>query len=112
MRCPDIRQLADLATRCRAYAKALHYKELDPRLEPRRQARRAEQLIAINRKLAQPEAALGVARYERGRRGRRTRHVNPNSDQVEDDDEALDQTPPPRLSNESWLQISSMTKPY
>ena len=104
----DIRQLADLATRCRAYAKALHYKELEfatPELARDRHAA-AEQLIAINRKLAQPEAALGVLHATRRRtaRRRRTRHVNPNSDQVEDDDEALDQTPPSSsVVNESWL---------
>ncbi|KAH8096050.1 phosphatidylinositol kinase [Aureococcus anophagefferens] len=74
----DIRVLADLATKCRAYAKALHYKELEyrtPELARDRHAA-AEALIAINRKLAQPEAALGVlhATRKRSERRRRTRH--------------------------------------
>merc|ERR1712147_48751 len=74
----DIRVLANLATKCRAYAKALHYKELEyrtPELARDRHAA-AEALIAINRKLAQPEAALGVlhATRKRSERRRRTRH--------------------------------------
>lgn len=104
----DIRQLADLATRCRAYAKALHYKELEfatPELARDRHAA-AEQLIAINRKLGQPEAALGVLHATRRRtaRRRRTRHINPRPPEPQNDDECLDKTM--RFHddvNESWL---------
>lgn len=78
----DIRTLAELATKCRAYAKALHYKEMEyraPELNRNRDAA-AEALIAINRKLALPEAALGVRALRRqnlagGRRLTRHRDV-------------------------------------
>lgn len=50
---------------CRAYAKALHYKEDDfhrgvtPKL--------LESLIAINNKLQQPDAAVGVLMFAKER---------------------------------------------
>ena len=53
----DIRVLADLAIRCRAYAKALHYKELEYKKDPKGVV---EVLISINQKLDLPDAALGV----------------------------------------------------
>ena len=65
--------LAELALRCRAYARALHYKEREYILE--RSASCVEQLIDINKKLDLPEAALGVlkvAKIEIERRGGRT----------------------------------------
>jgi phosphatidylinositol kinase/protein kinase (PI-3 family) len=53
----DIRVLADLAQKCRAYAKALHYKELEYETSP---MTCVESMISINKKLDLPEAALGV----------------------------------------------------
>ena len=53
----DIRVLAELAQKCRAYAKALHYKELEYETSP---MSCVEALISINKKLDLPEAALGV----------------------------------------------------
>lgn len=54
----DISILADLALKCRAYAKALHYKEREHSLGGSSSC--VEALISINRKLDLPEAALGV----------------------------------------------------
>ncbi|GAV00928.1 TOR [Ramazzottius varieornatus] len=54
--------LADLAIRCRAYAKALHYKEIEFRADPK-SVDVLESLISINNKLQQPEAAAGVLEY-------------------------------------------------
>ena len=62
--------LAELAIKCRAYSKALHYKELEYIQEC--SASCVEQLIDINKKLDLPEAALGVlklAKIELERRG-------------------------------------------
>jgi len=62
--------LAELAIKCRAYSKALHYKELEYIQE--RSSSCVEHLIDINKKLDLPEAALGVlkaARMELERRG-------------------------------------------
>lgn len=56
----DIRILAELAQKCHAYAKALHYKELEFQTSP---AQCIESLISINKKLGQPEAALGILKY-------------------------------------------------
>ncbi len=64
--------LADLALRCRAYARALHYKEREWSNVLGRSASCVEQLIDINKKLDLPEAALGVlkaAKIEIERRG-------------------------------------------
>lgn len=65
--------LAELALRCRAYARALHYKEREYVLG--RSGSCVEQLIDINKKLDLPEAALGVlkaAKIEIERRGGRS----------------------------------------
>ncbi|RDD40512.1 Serine/threonine-protein kinase mTOR [Trichoplax sp. H2] len=53
--------LGDCALRCRAYAKALHYKEEEFHREPT--PKTLETLIGINNKLQQPEAAAGVLEY-------------------------------------------------
>ncbi|KAL7543713.1 hypothetical protein ACHAXR_013532 [Thalassiosira sp. AJA248-18] len=54
----DISVLAELALKCRAYARALHYKEREYIMG--RGGSCVEQLIDINKKLDLPEAALGV----------------------------------------------------
>ena len=54
----DISILAELALKCRAYARALHYKEREYIMG--RGGSCVEQLIDINKKLDLPEAALGV----------------------------------------------------
>jgi len=69
----DISILAELALKCRAYAKALHYKEREYIMG--RGGTCVEQLIDINKKLDLPEAALGVlklAKIEIERRGVRS----------------------------------------
>lgn len=70
----DVSVLAELALKCRAYARALHYKEREYRMEGRGGSC-VEQLIDINKKLDLPEAALGVlkaAKIEIERRGGRS----------------------------------------
>ncbi len=62
----DIRILAELAQKCHAYAKALHYKELEFQTAP---AACVEALISINKKLGQPEAALGILKYAQKKLG-------------------------------------------
>lgn len=54
----DIAVLAELALKCRAYAKALHYKEREHSMGGGGAC--VEALISINKKLDLPEAALGV----------------------------------------------------
>jgi len=54
----DISILADLALKCRAYAKALHYKEREYNQSKSNGC--VEALISINRKLDLQDAALGV----------------------------------------------------
>jgi FKBP12-rapamycin complex-associated protein len=69
----DISILADLALKCRAYARALHYKETE--YISGRGGSCVEQLIDINKKLDLPDAALGVlraAKIEVERRGGRS----------------------------------------
>ena len=56
----DIRVLADLAHNCHAHAKALHYKEHVFQKSP---ASCVEDLISINKKLDQPEAAQGILKF-------------------------------------------------
>ena len=56
----DIRTLGMIAERCRAYAKALHYKETEFVSNP---AGCVEAIIAINNQLQLPEAAMGVLVY-------------------------------------------------
>jgi tetratricopeptide (TPR) repeat protein len=60
----DISILADLALKCRAYAKALHYKEREYN-EGDVSGACVESLISINSKLDLPEAALGVLKAAR-----------------------------------------------
>ena len=54
------RTLGALAEKCHAYAKALHYKELEFRSNPEQCV---EALISINNQLHQPEAAIGILHY-------------------------------------------------
>ena len=53
----DTRTLGALAEKCHAYAKALHYKELEFQATPHSAV---EALISINNQLRQPDAAVGV----------------------------------------------------
>ncbi|PIK33483.1 putative serine/threonine-protein kinase mTOR-like [Apostichopus japonicus] len=53
--------LGERAANCRAYAKALHYKEDEFQRGPNTEI--LEALISINNKLHQPEAAYGVLQY-------------------------------------------------
>ncbi|KAG0044728.1 phosphatidylinositol kinase- protein kinase tor1 [Gryganskiella cystojenkinii] len=54
----DIRTLGEYAAKSHAYAKALHYKELEFLTEPSTNA--IEDLIGINNHLQQPDAAAGI----------------------------------------------------
>ena len=56
----DMRMLGRLALRSHAYAKALHYKEIEFKTAPEETI---ESLIAINKNLDQTEAAQGVVEY-------------------------------------------------
>nr|ABB13529.1 target of rapamycin kinase [Chlamydomonas reinhardtii] len=56
----DTRTLGALAEKCHAFAKALHYKELEFQTSPQSAI---EALIHINNQLRQPEAAVGVLAY-------------------------------------------------
>ena len=59
----DIRILGRLAAdKCHAYAKALHYKEVEFHTSPETCI---EELISINNQLEQPEAAMGILKYAR-----------------------------------------------
>ena len=51
------RTLGALAEKCHAFAKALHYKELEYQRSPETAV---EALISINNHLRQPEAAVGI----------------------------------------------------
>ena len=51
------RTLGALAEKCHAYAKALHYKELEFQSSPHTAV---EALISINNQLRQPDAAVGI----------------------------------------------------
>ncbi|KAI8819891.1 armadillo-type protein [Fimicolochytrium jonesii] len=57
----DIRTLGLYAAKCHAYAKALHYKELEFISEPLTNT--IEALIHINNKLQQPDSAVGILTY-------------------------------------------------
>ncbi|RKP27125.1 armadillo-type protein [Syncephalis pseudoplumigaleata] len=57
----NIRTLGARASGCHAYAKALHYKELEFISDP--SANTIESLIHINNKLQQPDAAIGILKY-------------------------------------------------
>jgi FKBP12-rapamycin complex-associated protein len=61
----DVRTLGAIAERCRAYAKALHYKELEFTSMPNECV---EAIIAINNQLQLPEAALGVLTHLRNKK--------------------------------------------
>ncbi|KAG0064947.1 phosphatidylinositol kinase- protein kinase tor1 [Linnemannia elongata] len=54
----DIRTLGEYAAKSHAFAKALHYKELEFLTEPSTNA--IEELIGINNNLQQPDAAAGI----------------------------------------------------
>ncbi|KAF8468992.1 armadillo-type protein [Kalaharituber pfeilii] len=56
----DIRTLGGYAAKCHAFAKALHYKELEFLQEP--QPSTIEALISINNQLQQSDAAIGILR--------------------------------------------------
>jgi FKBP12-rapamycin complex-associated protein len=53
-----ISTLGGYAMKCRAYAKALHYKELEVLSEP--SAQTIEELIRINNSLQQPDVSVGI----------------------------------------------------
>ena len=55
--------LGEQAVKCRAYAKALHYKEDDFKREPTVPV--VEALMSINNKLGQKEAAHGLLEWGR-----------------------------------------------
>lgn len=57
----DIRTLGAFSAKCHAYAKALHYKELEFISEP--MANTIEALISINNQLQQPDSAIGILKY-------------------------------------------------
>lgn len=57
----DIRTLGAYAAKCHAYAKALHYKELEFMSEPLTNT--IESLISINNQLQQPDSAVGILTY-------------------------------------------------
>ena len=57
----DIKTLGEYAAKCHAYAKALHYKEMEFYSSPTPVT--IEALISINNQLQQPEAAAGVLVY-------------------------------------------------
>jgi len=57
----DIRTLGSYAGACHAYAKALHYKELEFISEPITET--IEALISINNQLQQPDSAIGILTY-------------------------------------------------
>ena len=58
----DTRTLGALAEKCHAYAKALHYKELEFQTSPHTAV---EALISINNQLRQPDAANGILEMAR-----------------------------------------------
>jgi FKBP12-rapamycin complex-associated protein len=57
----SISDLGRYALRCQAYAKALHYKELECLGEPSPEA--IESLVEINQALEQPDVAVGILTY-------------------------------------------------
>jgi FKBP12-rapamycin complex-associated protein len=56
----DIRVLGRFAAKCHAFAKALHYKELE--FEQDQNSQSVEALISINNQLQQSDAAIGILR--------------------------------------------------
>eukprot|EP01104_Vermistella_antarctica_P000464 TRINITY_DN1061_c7_g1_i1.p1 TRINITY_DN1061_c7_g1~~TRINITY_DN1061_c7_g1_i1.p1 ORF type:complete len:2466 (-),score=573.86 TRINITY_DN1061_c7_g1_i1:99-7496(-) len=63
----DMRKLDSLAVKCHAYAKALHYKEVEFRKVSSPDPSIVEGLISINNHLQQPEAAIGILLYAQDR---------------------------------------------
>ncbi|KAH3744281.1 protein kinase, atypical group [Pelomyxa schiedti] len=61
-----IERLGSIAQRCHAYAKALHYKEMEFQQKPNSPGI-IEELISINHQLQQPEAAEGIVAYAKQR---------------------------------------------
>ena len=57
----DIRTFGVLAAKCRAFAKALHYKEIE--FSQGQPEKTIEALISINNQLQQPQAAVGILLY-------------------------------------------------
>jgi FKBP12-rapamycin complex-associated protein len=55
-----ISTLGNLAQKCHAYAKALHYKETEFHTSP---SETIQDLITINNKLQQPDAARGILKF-------------------------------------------------
>ncbi|KAJ3235923.1 phosphatidylinositol kinase- protein kinase tor1 [Chytriomyces hyalinus] len=60
----DIRNLSKYAMRCRSWAKALRYKELEFMHSPT--SENVEILISFNNQLQQPDAAIGILQYAQG----------------------------------------------
>ncbi|KAH9825549.1 TOR1 phosphatidylinositol 3-kinase [Teratosphaeria destructans] len=60
----DVRTLGQYAAKCHAFAKALHYKELEFNAE--QSASAVEALISINNQLQQTDAAFGILRKAQG----------------------------------------------
>lgn len=58
----DVHTLAVLSEKCRAYAKALHYRELEYKQSPNNISA-IESLISINNKLGLPYASIGILTY-------------------------------------------------
>jgi len=58
----DVHTLAVLSEKCRAYAKALHYRELEYKQAPNN-INTIEALISINNKLGLPFASIGILKY-------------------------------------------------
>lgn len=56
-----IRTLGSYSTKCHAYAKALHYKEVEFHSNPSTSV--IEALISINNQLQQPDAAIGILKF-------------------------------------------------
>ena len=65
----NIRMLGDIATKCGAFSKALHYRELEYQAltAARSSPRLIEALVSLHRSVGQPEAALGVLTYAQQR---------------------------------------------
>eukprot|EP01125_Pyxidicula_operculata_P010120 TRINITY_DN3337_c0_g1_i2.p1 TRINITY_DN3337_c0_g1~~TRINITY_DN3337_c0_g1_i2.p1 ORF type:complete len:2473 (-),score=614.63 TRINITY_DN3337_c0_g1_i2:487-6948(-) len=66
----DVSKLGDLALKCRAYAKALHYKEMEFKKAVKDKSGSTAvsgSLISINTLLAQPESANGILKIARQR---------------------------------------------
>ena len=67
----NTRTLGDIATRCQAFSKALHYREIEFHTHTSAQGspRLVEALVSLHNSLQQPEAALGVLEEARTRHG-------------------------------------------